>query len=159
MRPLVIGVGNRWRRDDGVGPEVVEALERLDGSGADLLVLDGEPTGIVAAWDGRSGVVVVDAIVSGDPPGTVHHLTDPDRLPKPVGDPSSHGAGLAEAAALGRALDRLPTRLVIVGVEPAALDHGAGLSPPVAASLDAVVRLVGELVDELTGEEAGASCA
>ena len=67
VNPLVIGVGNRWRGDDGVGPCTIEALARIEGLDAELLTLDGEPARLVAAWQGRSVVVIVDAIVTGDP--------------------------------------------------------------------------------------------
>ena len=69
MRPLVIGVGNRWRGDDGIGPKTIDALAALgaDGPDAELVTLDGEPGRLVAAWQDRSRVVVVDAIVAGDP--------------------------------------------------------------------------------------------
>ena len=53
MRPLVIGVGNRWRTDDGIGPLVVEAMEAQGCDDVDLLVLDGEPARLVMAWEGR----------------------------------------------------------------------------------------------------------
>ena len=142
VNPLVIGVGNRWRGDDGVGPCTIEALARIEGLDAELLTLDGEPARLVAAWQGRSVVVIVDAIVTGDPPGTVHVITDLARLPGAAAGASSHGGGIAEAVALGRALGQLPDRLLVVGVEPAAVGHGGELSPSVAAAVDAVVRLV-----------------
>ncbi len=142
MTPLVIGVGNRWRGDDGVGPRTIEALAQLDSLDAELLTLDGEPARLVAAWQGRPVVVVVDAIVAGDPPGTVHVITDLDRLPDAAAGASSHAGGIAEAVALGRALGQLPDRLLVVGVEPATVGHGEMLSAPVAASVDAIVRLV-----------------
>ena len=142
LTPMVIGVGNRWRGDDGVGPRTIEALARVDGLDAELLTLDGEPARLVAAWQGRPVVVVVDAIVAGEPPGTVHVVADLDRLPGAAAGASSHGGGIAEAVALGRALGQLPDRLLVVGVEPAAVGHGEVLSAPVAASVDAVVRLI-----------------
>lgn len=155
MRPLVIGVGNRWRGDDGIGPLTIDALAALgtDGPDADLIALDGEPGRLVAAWEDRSRVVVVDAIVTGAAPGTVHCVTS--GFAGRGAGASSHGNGIAEAVALGRALDRLPEQLVVIGIEPGRLDHGAELSPTVAAALDTVVRLVCERVDE----EAGAPCA
>ena len=144
----MIGVGNRWRGDDGVGPRAVDELADAQvGEGIDLAVLDGEPTRLVDAWAGRSEVVVIDAVRAGAPPGTVHRL---DAL---AGDlavaPASgtHGAGVAAAVALGRALDRLPDRLVLFGIEPAHMVHDAELSPPVAAAFDDLVRRVAEEVD------------
>ena len=150
MRPLVIGIGNRWRSDDGIGVRTIDALEALGTRDADLLRLDGEPTRIVAAWAGRQCVVVIDAIRTGVPPGTVHHL-EVDQIPDVTSEASSHGGGVPAAVALGRALDALPDRIVVLGVEPASVDHGDELSPPVASSLDVVVRRV---VEEVT-----AACA
>ena len=150
MRPLVIGIGNRWRSDDGVGVRTIDALEALGARDADLLRLDGEPTRIVSAWAGRPCVVVIDAIRTGVSPGTVHHI-GVDQVPDAASEASSHGGGLAAAVALGRALDARPDRIVLLGVEPATVDHGPELSPPVASSLDVVVRRV---VEEVT-----AACA
>ena len=152
MRPLVIGVGNRWRGDDGIGPKTIDAIEAI-GVDAELLTLDGEPGRLVAAWEDRSRVVVVDAIVTGAAPGTVHCVTS--GFGGRGAGASSHGNGIAEAVALGRALGRFPEQLVVIGVEPGRLDHGDELSSAVAAALDTVIRLVCELV----GEEAGAPCA
>ena len=147
LTTLVIGVGNRWRGDDGIGPRTIEALARIDDLDTDLVTLDGEPARLVSAWHGRQLVVIVDAVVAGAAPGTVHVVTDTSQLPDPIGGASSHGGGITEAVALGRALGRLPDRLVVVGVEPATVDHGDELSPPVAAAVDAVVAAVVGLIE------------
>ncbi|MCP5026884.1 MAG: hydrogenase maturation protease [Actinomycetia bacterium] len=136
MNPLVIGVGNRWRGDDGLGPRAVEALERRLPGLLDVMVLDGEPARLVAAWEGRPWVLVVDAVRTGCPPGTIHRLDALTAAVPPHPTCSSHGAGVDTGVALGRALDRLPGELVVFGIEPADLDHGDHLSDPVAAAFD-----------------------
>ena len=146
LTTLVIGVGNRWRGDDGIGPRTIEALARMDDLDADLVTLDGEPARLVSAWHGRQLVVIVDAVVAGAAPGTVHVVTDTSQLPDPIGGASSHGGGITEAVALGRALGQLPDRLVVIGVEPATVEHSEALSPPVAAAVDAVITAVVSLV-------------
>jgi hydrogenase maturation protease len=55
---------------------------------------------------------------------------------------SSHAFNLAEAIELGRALGRLPPRLVIYGIEGACFEHGA--APSAAVRTAAVV--VGERI-------------
>lgn len=140
MKPLVIGVGNRWRCDDGIGPRVVDALAGDLGGAVDLLILDGEPARLVEAWAGRTSVVVVDAVRSGASPGTLHRVDALGGNVAVAASPSTHGAGVADAVALGRALSRLPDRLVVLGTEPSCVDHGADLSAPVAASFDELVR-------------------
>jgi hydrogenase maturation protease len=148
MNPLVIGVGNRWRRDDGVGPRVVDAIAALGRDDLDLLVLDGEPARLAAAWAGRSCVVVIDAIRAGAPPGTIHRLADVDTVPPASPAASTHGGGVAAAIALTRALGALPGGIVILGVEPATVGHGDGLSPAVA---DAVAGVVERALEEVAG--------
>ena len=90
---VVIGIGNPYRGDDGVGHAAAEALKNLRLS-AEVLLQDGEPTRLVDAWEGRGLAIIVDAIRRGDPPGTVHRVevgTDP--LPAAFVHPSTHGAG------------------------------------------------------------------
>lgn len=147
-RPLVVGVGNPFRRDDGVGPAVVAALD--GGCEADLAVLDGEPARLLEAWDGRHLVIVVDAVRTGAEPGTLHRLViGADALPAAPSGGGTHGAGVAEAVAMATVLDRLPARIVVVGVEASDLREGPGLSGPVEAAVDAARRRV---VEELEGE-------
>jgi hydrogenase maturation protease len=53
-----------------------------------------------------------------------------------------------EAVDLATALDRLPTVLVVVGVEVADLGVGEGLSEAVSAAIDGAVDLVLESVEQ-----------
>ena len=131
------------RGDDGLGPLFVEAFDSLELEGVETVALDGEPTRLLDAWRDRHRVVVVDAVVAGDSPGTIHRLVlGRDPFPGATSQRSSHGSGLAEAVALSEALGGLPTELVVFGVEPADVTPGLGLSSPVAAVLDDLVAMV-----------------
>ena len=143
---LVIGIGNRFRRDDGVGPAVLDALAGRV-LGHDLVEADGEPARLLEAWDGVDVVVVVDAARTGAPPGTCRRFepTAGDDLPA-GGATSSHAPGVAAAWQLGRSLGRLPQRLVLVVVEAGDLGEGPGLSAEVAA---AVPEAAGAVLDAL----------
>ena len=147
MSTVVIGIGNRWRRDDGAGPAVLDRLERYrPPEGARLVELDGEPARLVDAWTGAAVAIVVDAIRCDPPcPGRVRRIeVDGDTE---LGDDApavggSHALGVASAAALGRALGRMPARLVVFGIEGADFGPGETISPPVAAAVDAVAARV-----------------
>ncbi len=97
-----------------------------------------DPSTLLDTWDGADEVVVVDAVVSGCDPGTVLTLdVSHDPLPSQGwGSGGTHALGLAAAVELARALGRLPRRLVVVGVEGAAVNPGEGLSGLVAASVE-----------------------
>lgn len=61
-RIAVIGVGNDYRRDDGVGWAVVAGLaQRPLPHGTRLTITDGEPTRLINAWDGADLAILVDA--------------------------------------------------------------------------------------------------
>jgi len=136
--PVVLGLGNASRGDDGVGPAVVDML-KTNPQVAALVREPRDAMGMVAAWQGASLAIVVDAAQSGSAPGTIHRVEHADGiLPKDAARTSSHGLGLAEALALGAALGRLPGRLVVYGVEAASFDPETELTQDVAASVPVV---------------------
>ncbi len=139
---VLIGVGNPYRRDDGIGPALAAAIGGLDLPGVIVLTSDGEPSRLLDAWTGARLAVVVDAVrPGGGEPGQIHRFSgcpaDGDSGPA-----STHGLGIGQAAALGQALDRLPDRLVVLAVEAADVGYGEQLSPPVAAALASLTSLV-----------------
>ncbi|MFF5497411.1 hydrogenase maturation protease [Streptomyces aquilus] len=147
-RISVIGVGNEFRRDDGVGWTVVARLrERPLPPDTDLATCDGDPGRLIGLWEGARLAVVVDAAhAHPGTPGRVHRLElDAGRLDRPP-TTSSHGLGLGEAVELARVLGLLPEQLVVYAVEGADSTLGTGLSPAVA---DAVAPLVEAVEGEI----------
>lgn len=144
MRRVLIAVGTPMRRDDGVGPAVAEAVRDRLPAGVRVVTLDGEPTRIVETWAGADLAVVVDAVRTGAPPGTLHRWDGASlgALAPPTHPGSSHGLGLREALALGRALDRLPDRLVVLAVEGADFGPGDRPSGAVVAAIPAAAAAV-----------------
>lgn len=147
-RVAVIGVGNEFRHDDGVGRTVVDRLrERAeDGplpSDTVFATCDGDPGRLIGLWEGAALAVVVDAAHAHPAtPGRIHRLAlDAGRLDPPQ-TTSSHGLGLGEAVELARVLGLLPDHLVVYAVEGADGSFGTGLSPAVAAAVDPLVTAV-----------------
>ncbi len=138
---VVIGVGNEYRRDDGVGPAVLTELSSLDLGDVALVACDGEPTQLFDAWSDVPLAVVIDAVMcTPSSPGRVHRTTLAGEIA--VTAASTHGLGIPEAVRLGQALDRVPSRLVVLAVEAADIGFGVGLSDAVAAAVPSVVEAV-----------------
>jgi hydrogenase maturation protease len=146
---LVIGIGNRFRRDDGAGPAVVERLRAAKlGETVALGEHDGEGAALIETWDGAERVFLVDAARSASEPGAIHRFEAHARaLPAAWASPSTHAVGVAAAIELGRVLGRLPPHLVVYAIEGAEFGDGPGLTPLVAR---AVERLADALREELT---------
>jgi hydrogenase maturation protease len=149
---VVVGLGTADRGDDGLGPAVARRVAALGLPGVRVVEHE-DPSGLIDVWAGCPLVVVVDAVRSGRPPGTIHRLeTTPASPPLARSAPASagrggtHAFGVAEMVELARVLHHLPDRLVVIGVEAAAFVPGAPLSPPVAGAVDAAVGLVTAVV-------------
>lgn len=137
MTALLIGLGSTFRGDDAIGIEVAQRVAQRDPEGVTVVEVD-DPATLLDVWADAEHVVVVDAMVSGRAPGTIVTL-DVTNDPLPLADwtaAGSHGFGLAAAVELGRALGRLPQRLLVVGVEAASTTAGAEPSADVAAALE-----------------------
>ena len=146
---IVIGVGQEQRGDDAVGLLVARDLARR-APDARVLEHGGDGMDLLLAWQDAEAVVLVDAVVSGARPvGDVHRFdARRAKLPVPLfAGHSTHALGVADAIELARALDRLPARVVVYGVEAACFDTGAA---PQAAVLAAVEPLAARVLEELT---------
>ena len=136
-RPLVIGVGSDDRSDDGVGLDVARALRERPQLGADVIEGPGDLTRLLDAWDGRTFVVLVDAVRSGAAPGTIRRWErdEASQLPSETAV-STHGFSLPDVLQLARDLHRLPARLVVFGIEAQETGPGNVRSPPVRAAVE-----------------------
>jgi hydrogenase maturation protease len=128
-RWLIVGVGNTYRRDDGVGPYVARLL--MGRTRPDFAVIEqsGEATALIQACGEADEVIVVDAIRGGAPPGTVHQF-DVRRasLAREWFRGSSHCLGIVQAIDILRSLGRLPGHVLVYGVEGESFGWGIGLS-------------------------------
>jgi hydrogenase maturation protease len=139
----VIGIGNAWQGDDAAGLVVAQQLRDRAGEEITVLELEGEPVSLVEAFDGADEAVLVDAVRSGAEPGTVHRIdATNDPVPATLSAASTHTLGVGEAIELGRALGRLPRRIVLYGIEAESLAAGGELTPAVARAVDEVVDRV-----------------
>jgi hydrogenase maturation protease len=112
---------------------------------------EGEPVGLLDAWEGAGLAIVIDAVSSGAPAGTVHRL-DASAQPLPAslaGAPSTHAVGLGQAIELARTLGRLPARLVVYGIEGERFSASEELSPSVAEALNGLVEQVRDEVVQM----------
>ena len=70
-------------------------------------------------------------------------------LPRWVAPAGTHLIGVADAIELGRVLGRLPSRVVVYGIEGVTFALGAPMSAPVSDVLASVARRVGDEVARL----------
>lgn len=141
---LLIGVGQERRGDDVVGLLVARRLRSDPGvRGVRVLEHAGDGLDLVFAFDGADRVVIVDAVRSGRRPGGGIFRFDAATGSLPAAmrpGTSTHAFGLAGAVEMARTLGRLPSRLVIYGIEGVSFAMGSPPSPAVVAAVDAVAE-------------------
>jgi hydrogenase maturation protease len=142
-RWLVVGVGNTYRRDDGVGPYIARLLAERPTPGFAVTEQSGEATALMEAWGDVDGVVIVDAVQGGAPPGTIHRL-DAHQAPLATESfrGSSHCLGVIQAIEISRALGRLPVRMTIYGIEGKSFGWGVGLSQHVEHAAHELAEMI-----------------
>ena len=152
MRVRIVGCGNLQRMDDGAGVVVAQRLREL---GIAAEIQSGGAFELIACWDQDQHVILIDAVVTGAPAGTIHMWEgSPPHLPRATHF-SSHGFGLAEAFRLGQILNCLPERTTVFGIEGDQFDIGEQLSPEVDASVERVAQQIAkEFAPECQEEEA-----
>jgi hydrogenase maturation protease len=144
VRTVVVGIGNDFRGDDGAGIIAARLLRKSSLNGSEVVEMNGELTGLLEKLDGCDTLIVIDAIQSQSPPGTIHRF-DASQIPLPDNRNrrSTHGISLGSVIELARVQKTLPRRVLVFGIEGASFEHGARLTPSVETS-------VRDLVEELT---------
>jgi len=142
-RVVVLGLGNEFRGDDGLGVLAGRRLQEEAWPGVSIRTASGEGTALMDAWQEADAVILVDAVHSGAPPGTLHRLdAHQQRIPSDFFHYSTHAFSVAEAVEMARALHQLPPQLLLYGIEGQNFAQGAGLSPQVTAVIDELLAQV-----------------
>jgi len=152
LRLLVLGIGNLLYTDDGVGVHVVRELRKR--RYASILVteigtamLDALP---LFEWADR--VLVVDAIQAGGKPGSIY-WGELSAIQSLCHGPSIHDVGIASVLTLMSKGASQP-EVFVLGVEPASLDLGLGLTVTVRNVLPHVIGIINDTLRRWRAEGA-----
>lgn len=145
---VIIGIGNLLYSDERIGVHVVNELKGKT-LPSNVKVFDCGTNGIAVleAMDGAEKAIIVDAVSSGKEPGTIHIYTVEElakmdgRLFKLV---SLHQFDLIAALELARITNayKIPTKIVIIGVEAKSLKYSMELSDEVKKAIPKVIKTI-----------------
>lgn len=137
---LVLGIGNILNTDEGVGVHAIRCLQDKLGEPENFALLDGGTLGLnlLPLVDDATHLLILDAVDAGKSPGTLIELHG-DQIPLLGGAKlSEHQLTFVEVLGLALLRGTLPGSLALLGVQPADLSIGIGMSPVVAAMLPAL---------------------
>ena len=146
-RLLIVGCGNPAAGDDSAGIEIVRRLSDLGDCGCELRAETSPGVGLLDLLPLADVILFVDAVTSGEVPGTLYlnSLPSAELEPRALGSLSGHGWGLVETLKLANALGRTLPRLVLLGIEAGTVTQGA----PRSAAVEQAIALVVERMPDL----------
>lgn len=139
-RTCLVGVGNPMRHDDGVGPWVIGAVQAA-ARGTNLRLIDAQDVPenfvhVIARANCRN-VVFIDAVAAEGAPGTI--VFGPLAEFAEAASFSTHKLALSLS---GRFLEAAGKKVFLLGVVPADLEFGVGLTDKVARAAASLRDLI-----------------
>ena len=135
----ILCCGNRDRGDDAAGILIAEHLRQ---HGISAEVLEGDPLAMIESWEATDDVILVDAMLTGAPLGSVQVWEIPSDSKFSGGGCSTHGFGVAEAIYLAEIMGRLPRRLRVYGIEGKEFRPGEEVSEKVRRACENVAEQI-----------------
>lgn len=149
----VIGFGNKFLSDDGIGPVVIEMLERSGLSkdkNIELADLGTSGTDLIFHIKECPRIVIIDALDAGQASGKVIRIKEKDIehfCNEGILSLSLHDLNLTDILKLARAM-KLKTDITIIGIKPLNTELGEGLSPEIQEKIPEIIKLVEQTLKE-----------
>ena len=160
MKIILVGLGHEMHGDDEIGLEVVRRWsEEHAGDFSEMeiqtRILESPGINLLGTIAGLDAAILVAAIRSGAPQGTVQILKDQGLTAFEGSSRKKIRWGAAETLSLGRQLapEDLPEKLVLIGIEGAAFGLGEGLSPAVRAAIPEALTALDHVLEEIVGKD------
>ncbi|MEN8167409.1 MAG: HyaD/HybD family hydrogenase maturation endopeptidase [Pseudomonadota bacterium] len=148
---LVLGLGNILLQDEGIGVRVVQKLQHDFLMPAQVEVLDGGTAGM-ALYEhviDRTHLIVIDAVKTGRPPGSIIILEDEEVPAFFHNKISPHQLALSDILAALLIEGKPLPEITLIGIEPVRLKTGIDLSECVLAKLDLLIEMTVDYLSEI----------
>jgi len=142
-RTVVIGLGNPFMSDEGIGVRVLQALQSEPLPGVEFLELGTGGLSVMHALDGRAKAVIVDCAFMEMAPGALRRFGPEEVRSKKAADGLSlHESDLLAVLEVARRYGEAPKAIVLFGIQPERVAPGEALSPTLASRLPEYVQAV-----------------
>lgn len=146
----LMGLGQLLRGDDALGilalRQIVAQCDLSDLGLFSVFEHNGEAASLIYHLQGAKKVLILDAIQTGETPGTLVTFDASIQSLPHSWLASTHSFGLAEALELSRALNELPGEVVVMGITPEELAIGTPLSENVKSMMPELVKKATETI-------------
>ena len=153
---IVLGLGNILNRDEGAGVYALKELEKIlpEKIKSQVELVDGGVLGmdLLPYVEQASHLLILDAVDSGAQPGEVTEY-DKDEIELFYdGRISWHQLGFQEVLAVAKVRERYPENVYLIGIQPADIKTGIGLSRKANNSVQKMAKRAVEVLESWLGE-------
>lgn len=144
-RVLVLGMGNIFGGDDGIGSLLAEKLSSRFNQieAVDVIVGGTAGLGLLYLFEEYTDVIILDAVDAGREPGEVLRFRVEELASGNFGEiVSSHQPGVTELFRLSRLCGKLPERVLVLAVQIKEITTACGLSEELQSKLPEVEKQV-----------------
>ena len=138
----IIGMGNLLLKDEGIGVHVARALQKTTLPHGVEVVDGGTSPEPFSYIESIGKLIVIDAMETGDVPGSIYRIRIDDLTTEVAGLNSIHEVNLVSTLKLMRILGKGPQETVIIGIQPKNMDCGIELSAEVREKIPEIKRVV-----------------
>lgn len=149
---LVLGVGNILMQDEGIGVHAINEFRKGKEDWKDVDFIDGGTftQDIFYLFEAYENVLVLDIVRANQVPGTIFSLEETQLRKDKKQMLSLHDIDLLDSLGMAQMRGHRPY-VRVVGIEPATVDWGTELTPPLAAALPDYLRIVRKHMNEILG--------
>lgn len=143
-RTMVLGIGNTFMGDDGVGAVVARLVREQthETVGAEIMDRPNADIGVLSHFRGTPRIIVIDAIDIGAEPGSVYRFTPDDAGITSLRSNNIHGMGVGNLVAYARLAGADP-EVIIYGIQVGDVRPNPDtLTPEVAQAAQEVAAMV-----------------
>ena len=142
---IIVGVGNRLLGDEGVGLHVIDNLSLISlPSNVDIIDCGCDLLNLVFYLNESQKIIIIDAVRAGGKPGEIYRLDYNELKTRGAERQSSHQVGAIDALGLLKQIypELAGCEIIIIGIEPEAMELSICLSEKVRKSIADVTKLV-----------------
>ncbi|MHB1253783.1 MAG: hydrogenase maturation protease [Candidatus Humimicrobiaceae bacterium] len=154
----IIGFGNIFMSDDGIGVKIIEELGRVNfcTDFKNIEIIDGATSGIdlLFTLSNLDKVIIIDALDAGQADGEVvkFKLNDiADMSGKKIKSFSLHDLSLDEVFNLMKSLKICPD-ITIIGIKPKIIEYGDKLSPELECKIPEIILMIKQEISKYKSE-------
>ena len=156
---LVLGLGNILLRDEGVGVHAVNTVRERCAFPPSVQVIDGGTLGLdlLHFFEDKDRVLIVDAVDFKKEPGHIGLIEDDDIPSTLFAKLSVHHIGLSDILYAAKLKGITPSKMCLIGVQPASLELGLSMTDVLQERLEAVIETILQKLKEWNVECASQS--